>query len=258
MREPLLTVEDLNVAYGRGSRALHGVSLSVPARSYVGLVGLNGAGKTTTLRAISGFSRFETAAVTRGRIRFGSIDITGWPPHRTSAAGISLVAERDKVFLTLTVQENLEIAVQRRSTKRERDTLGQVFELFPVLADLRKKQAGYLSGGERQFLATAAALAADPKLLLVDEATLGLSPSAADAVLEKFKELKEQRDLTVLLVDQNVRAVLGVCDYSYVIANGIIVSRGTSEELDREGAIEELEFGLSRRLGQSFSGPRTA
>ena len=247
MTEPLLTVENLEVAYGRGSRALHGVSLTVPARSCVGLVGLNGAGKTTTLRAISGFSRFERATVTGGRIRCDGVDITGWQPHQTSAAGISLVAERDKVFLSLTVEENLQIAVRRRRGTPEEDVVRRMLDQFPVLAPLRKKQAGYLSGGERQFLATAAALASDPKLLLVDEATLGLSPLAGDAVLDKFRELKEQRELTVLLVDQNVQAVLDVCEYSYVIANGVIVARGTSEELEREGAVEELGFGLTRR-----------
>ncbi|HEV8310642.1 MAG TPA: ATP-binding cassette domain-containing protein [Methylomirabilota bacterium] len=246
MTEPILAVENLEVAYGAGSRALHGVSLSVRARSYVGLVGLNGAGKTTTLRAISGFSRFETATVTGGRIRFGGIEITGWQPHQTCGVGISLVAERDKVFLTLTVQENLEIAVQGRRATREGQVIREVLDVFPALAGLRRRQAGLLSGGERQLLATAAALVSDPKLLLVDEATLGLSPVAADTVLEKFRELKEQRELTLLLVDQNVQAVLDVCDYSYVIANGVIVARGTSEELEREGAIEELGFGLSK------------
>jgi len=178
MSEPLLAVEDLEVAYGRGSRALHGVSLSVLAGSYVGLVGLNGAGKTTTLRAIGGFSRFETATVTRGRIRFQRTDIAGWQPHQTSGAGISLVAERDKVFRSLTVQENLEIGVQGRRTRRQGQVVREILELFPVLASLRRKQAGLLSGGERQLLATAAALASHPRLLLVDEATLGLSRSS--------------------------------------------------------------------------------
>ena len=248
MKEPILTVEGLEVAYGRGSRALHGVSLSVSVGTYVGLVGLNGAGKTTTLRAISGFSRFETVAIQSGRILFDGVDITGWQPHMTSAAGISLVPERDKVFLSLTVQENLEIALQRRRTmrKREGDALREVFDLFPVLAERRNRQAGYLSGGERQFLAMAASLVSKPRLLLVDEATLGLSPLAAEAVLEKFADLKEQRELSILLVDQDVRAVLDICDDSYVIANGMIVAQGSSHELEREGAIEELGFGLRR------------
>jgi branched-chain amino acid transport system ATP-binding protein len=247
VKDTILTIDSLEVAYGR-SRALHGVSLSVPTGGYVGLVGLNGAGKTTTLRAISGFSRVETATVRGGRIVFDGVDIAGWRPHMTAAAGISLVPERDKVFLSMTVRENLEIGLQGKRASRERDGDGlrRMFELFPRLAALTNKQAGLLSGGERQFLATAAALIANPRLLLVDEATLGLSPLAADAVLEKFKQIKEQRDLTVLLVDQNVQAVLDVCDYSYVIANGAIVARGTSRELEREGAIEELGFGLTR------------
>lgn len=247
MKDTILTIENLEVAYGR-SRALHGVSLSVPTGGYVGLVGLNGAGKTTTLRAISGFSRVETASVRGGRIVFDGVDIAGWRPHMTAAAGISLVPEREKVFLSMTVRENIEIGVQGKRTNRERDgaSLRRMFELFPMLGALRDKQAGLLSGGERQFLATAAALVANPRLLLVDEATLGLSPLGADAVLRKFKDLKEQRDLTVLLVDQNVQAVLDVCDYTYVIANGVIVARGTSGELEREGAIEELGFGLTR------------
>lgn len=255
MTDAVLAIENLEVAYGR-SRALHGVSLSVPVGSYVGLVGLNGAGKTTTLRAVSGFSRVETATVAGGRIVFDGADIAGWRPHMTAAAGIRLVPERDKVFLSMTVRENLEIGGRGRSTPRGGNgEVDRMFELFPMLAALRDKQAGLLSGGERQFLATAAALIAKPRLLLVDEATLGLSPLAADAVLEKFKDLKDHGNLTVLLVDQNVQAVLDVCDYSYVIANGVIVARGTSAELEQAGAIEELGFGLTRG-GLESSPPR--
>lgn len=249
MKEPILAVKGLEVAYGRGGRALHGVSLAVPGGTFVGLVGLNGAGKTTTLRAISGFSRFESVAIRNGHIVYDGVDTTGWQPHMTSAVGISLVPERDKVFLSLTVQENLEVALPRRRKKEKRqgDALREVFNFFPILEERRDKQAGYLSGGERQFLAMAASLVSNPQLLLVDEATLGLSPLAADAVLEKLADLKEQRELSILLVDQNVQAVLDICDYSYVIANGIIVAQGSSRELEREGAIVELGFGLSGR-----------
>jgi branched-chain amino acid transport system ATP-binding protein len=175
--QPVLAVEKLEVVYQRAATAIQGVSLAVPRGRTVALLGNNGAGKTTTLRAISGFIGRDDARITEGTIHLAGRRIDGAEPHRTAALGMILVPERDKVFENLTVTENLEASVARRPGRSHRRAqLDLVHGYFPALGPLARREAGYLSGGERQMLAIGTALMCDPVLLLVDELSLGLSP----------------------------------------------------------------------------------
>ena len=250
MTEPLLFVENLEVVYGHAVRAIQGVSFSVSEGSIVGLVGLNGAGKTTTIRAISGFLPTESVKVTDGQIRFSGRSIVGWHPYQTARAGIAVVPERDKVFNTLTVQENLEVALaatlgSSKGDKRRKgySCLEDVFELFPVLRDRAKGKAIYLSGGERQMLAIATTLLTYPVLMIVDEAALGLAPLIRRHVLEILRKLNSDLGLTVLIVDQDVIGVLSLSEYCYILEHGRVVFDGPSKELSQHGDVQEFYLG---------------
>jgi len=251
MSEALLTVDQLEIVYGRVVRAVQGISMRVPDGGTVALVGLNGAGKTTTLRAISGFIPAENVAITQGSIRFRDQPITGWRPDQAAALGIVIVPELDKVFGTLTVQENLEVSWRTRSRHQGGDsvTLANAFDVFPTLAPHRDRLAIWLSGGERQLLAIAAALLKQPTLLLVDEMSLGLSPTMHRQVIDKLKELKRNFGFSLLVVDQNARAVLELADYGYIIENGMIVRDGSATELLANTEVQE--FYLGRRSGKA-------
>ncbi|MDH4189507.1 MAG: ATP-binding cassette domain-containing protein, partial [Betaproteobacteria bacterium] len=189
MSQPLLTVEKLEVTYHRVITAVQGVSLEVPKGAIVALLGSNGAGKTTTLRAISGFIGLDDARVTDGTIRYHGEPIDQLPPHRVTRLGIALVPERGKVFENLTVAENIEAVVPRAGADTKR-LAAQVYEFFPALARLRAREAGYLSGGERQMLAIGAALACAPELLLVDELSQGLSPRIVEELIERLRAVR--------------------------------------------------------------------
>lgn len=250
MSEPVLLVENLEVVYGHAIRAIRGVSFFVNDGAIVGLVGLNGAGKSTTIRAISGFLPTESVKVTDGEIRFAGRSIVGWRPYQTARAGIAVVPERDKVFNTLTVQENLEVALAATSGARRRDrrgkgysSLSEVFELFPVLRVRAKMDAIYLSGGERQMLAIGATLLTDPVLMIVDEACLGLAPLMRQNVLDVLRGLNRDLGLTVLIVDQDVMGVLSISEYCYILEHGRVAFDGPSKELSQHGDVQEFYLG---------------
>jgi branched-chain amino acid transport system ATP-binding protein len=244
MTEPLLAVDDLQVAYHRVAVALHGVTLRVMPQTIVALVGNNGAGKTTTLRAISGFIGLDDARVTTGSIRFAGQRIENQPPHANTARGIVLVPERDKVFPNLTVAENLAVVVSRRADAAERHHLeALVFEFFPALAGLRRRLAGLLSGGERQMLAFGSAIVCKPELLLVDEMSLGLAPVLVEDLARRVSEIRRELGITVLLVEQNVGAALAIADYGYVLENGRVVLEGTAAELRGRREIQQSYLG---------------
>lgn len=239
---PLLRLEQIEVVYHRVVTAVQGVTISVGAGQFVALLGTNGAGKTTTLRAISGFLGLDDARVTEGRILFDGRAIENQAPHRITEQGICLVPERDKVFENLTVGENLEAAVTARRARRA-ELRDVVYGQFPRLAELRRREAGYLSGGERQMLAIGSALMCDPRLLMIDELSQGLAPVIVEDLLERLRHLREKLGLTVLLVEQNAQVALEAADYGYVIESGRIVLDGTPARLLEHGDVQEFYLG---------------
>jgi len=210
----------------------------VPEGSIVALIGNNGAGKTTTLRAVSGFLGLDDARVTEGKVTLAGRDIANEPPHRVSRLGIALVPERSKVFENLSVEENLDVVV---GGVAERKAL--VFELFPALAKLRRRESGYLSGGERQMLALGAALMGEPSLLLIDELSLGLAPLIVQELVERLRSIRARFGTTMLVVEQNAQVALALADYGYVMENGRIVLDGTPERLRAHGDVQEFYLG---------------
>ena len=248
----LLELDNVEVVYHHVATAIQSVSLRVPERSIVTLLGTNGAGKTTTLRAISGFLGGDNARIAGGRITFMGRDIGGLRPHEVARAGCVLVPERDKVFEMLTVQDNLRALVPGRRPAGSAPvvTLEQVFAYFPVLAQRRSQVAGYLSGGERQMLAIASALLCQPTLLLVDELSFGLAPIVVETLMRLIARLRDELGLAVLLVEQNAAAALGVADHGYVIENGRIVYDGAADALLAHEDIREFYLGVGHRTGR--------
>lgn len=240
MTDVLLEVEKLEVVYHRVATAVQGVSLRVERGQIVALLGNNGAGKTTTLRAISGFIGRDDARVTEGSIRFSGQAITHRPPHEVAALGIALVPEREKVFENLSVAENLEAAVGSGSRRARMDL---VYSYFPKLAELRSRQAGYLSGGERQMLAIGSALMCEPQLLLVDELSLGLSPIVTQDLTARLTQIRREQGLTVLLVEQSAAVALEIADYGYVLENGRVVLDGDRSRLGSHQDVQEFYLG---------------
>jgi len=247
MTEALLQLDKVEVTYHRVITAVQGVSLAVPDGSIVALLGTNGAGKTTTLRAISGFIGLDDARVSDGAIEYRGKRIDKRPPHEATARGITMVPERSKVFENLTVAENIDAAVPRTGSRRQ--LADAVWEYFPALAALRRREAGYLSGGERQMLAIGSALACGPELLLVDELSQGLAPLIVEELLAQLKTIRRDLGMTLLLVEQNASLALEVADYAYVIENGRIVLDGTPERLRGHQDIQEFYLGTGSGAG---------
>ena len=251
---PVLELENLEVVYHHVATAVQGVSLRVSPRAIVALLGTNGAGKTTTLRAISGFLGADDAQIVDGRVVFLGATVTGRPPHELARRGLVLVPERDKVFETLTVQENLRALVPGRhgdaGATHAPVTLDQVFNYFPLLAERRRQLAGYLSGGERQMLALATALLCRPRILLVDELSLGLAPLVIESLMTLVARLRDELGLAVLLVEQNAAAALAVANYGYVMEHGRIVYDGPADRLIAHEDVREFYLGVGHRAGR--------
>jgi branched-chain amino acid transport system ATP-binding protein len=239
MAENLLEVRQLEVVYHRVATAIQGVSLDVPRGSIVALVGTNGAGKTTTLRAISGFLPSEDARITDGEIKLGDRRINDTPPHQLARSGVILVPERDKVFATLSIAENLAFAAREGGAI----TLRRVLDYFPRLAERQSQLAGYLSGGEKQMLAIGMALLCRPTLLLIDELSLGLAPIAIRELMQRLQLISRELALTVLLVEQNAKAALSIADYGYVMESGRVVFYGEAAELMSHPDVREFYLG---------------
>jgi branched-chain amino acid transport system ATP-binding protein len=243
---PLLTMRDVEVRYGGSAVAVQGVSLEVPAGEIVVLVGPNGAGKTTTLRAATGFMASEKAAITRGRVHFDGEDVTGQSPQHLARRGITLIPERDKVFRSLTVEENLKVVSSKRAANR--DVLALVHELFPVLDRRRKQKAGYLSGGEVQMLAIGRALMLAPRLLLPDEISLGIAPAVVAELMAAIRRINSETGITVLMVEQNAVAGLSIADRAYVMEGGRVVFSGTPQSLGEREGLRAAYLGGARML----------
>ncbi|MFG1346217.1 ABC transporter ATP-binding protein [Xanthobacter autotrophicus DSM 431] len=233
----MLTVEALSSAYGRIS-VLHDVNLQVEAGEIVALVGSNGAGKTTLLRTLSGVQPARS-----GRILFEGRPIERMEPHRRVACGISQSPEGRQVFGPLSVEDNLKLGAFRRSGGPMREALEKVYALFPVLEEKRAIPAMSLSGGQQQMLAIGRALMAAPKLLLLDEPSLGLAPLLVDQILAAVVSLKEQ-GITVLLVEQNASAALAIADRGYVLETGRVVIEGTGAALLEDPKVRAAYLGF--------------
>jgi len=234
----MLAVEALDVTY-EGLHALTGVSLQVEAGQFVAIVGPNGAGKTTLFKAISG-----TVAPTGGRIRFEERDLLGIAPAERAHLGIAHVPEGRQVFNSMTVMENLEMGAHARAGRRDwARNLERIFALFPILRERRDQLAGTLSGGEQQMLAIGRGIASSPRLLMLDEPSMGLAPAVADLIFERIAEL--HRDgLTILLVEQRVAEAVQACDFGYVLETGRVVLAGSHQTLLADARIRSVYLGM--------------
>jgi branched-chain amino acid transport system ATP-binding protein len=235
----MLKISSLDVAYG-GLRALSGISLEAPSGQFVAVVGPNGAGKTTLFKSISG-----TVEPRDGSVTFDGVNLSTLPAHERPHLGIAHVPEGRKVFAGMTVYENLEMgATTTAGRKRWNDTLNLLFEIFPRLKDRRDQYAGTLSGGEQQMLAIGRGLASAPKLLMLDEPSMGLSPSMTDTIFDAVARIHREQGLTILLVEQRVAEALENCDYAYVLETGRVVLEGSLEELSSDDRIRRAYLGL--------------
>jgi branched-chain amino acid transport system ATP-binding protein len=235
----LLEVTQLEVVYNRVATAIQGVSIEVPEGSVVAVVGTNGAGKTTTLRAISGFLPSEEAAITNGTVCLRGERLEHRLPHQLAKKGVVLVPERDKIFATLTVQENLMFAARSDAPV----TVDRIHAYFPRLRERSTQLAGFLSGGEKQMLAISMALLSKPTLLLVDELSLGLAPIVVKELMQRLQEITRELGLTVVLVEQNAKAALSIADFGYVMESGRVVFSGKANELLSHPDVREFYLG---------------
>jgi branched-chain amino acid transport system ATP-binding protein len=233
-----LKVSGLSVIYGAAIEALENVSIAVPEGSFVALLGANGAGKSTMIKAISGLLRFENGRAVRGTIEYNGESITSLPSYQLARRGILHVREGRFVFPSMTVEENLDAAAfarGNRGPKVARHVYDEIFHYFPPLERRRNSHAGYLSGGEQQMLAIGRALFAQPELLMVDEASLGLAPKIAAEIFEILTRINRERRLSILVVEQNVALALKHASYGYVLESGKLVQEGPAASLqDRE------------------------
>ena len=242
----MLRLNNIQVIYSDVILVLKGLSLEVPAGQIVALLGANGAGKTTTLKAISGLLKTEQGKVTDGGIEFMDRRIDGLDPEQICRRGIVQVMEGRKVLESLTVEENLRIGGYTRSDGDgvQRD-MQMIYEYFPRLVERRRQLAGYLSGGEQQMLVIGRALMAQPKLLLLDEPSLGLAPLLVREIFEIIEKINTERGTTFLLVGQNAQIALRIAHYGYIMENGRIVFDGPAEKLRGNDDVREFYLGLS-------------
>jgi branched-chain amino acid transport system ATP-binding protein len=241
----MLQLNDIEVTYMNIIQVLRGVSLEVGDGKIVALLGANGAGKTTTLKAISGLLKTEEGEVTNGTIYFDGKRIDRLDASHIAAMGISQVMEGRRVLEHLTVEENLLVFAHRRDRGQVKHDIDMVFNYFPKIKTLRRQTSGYLSGGEQQMLVIGRALMADPKLVLLDEPSLGLAPLLVQEIYEIIQRISAEQKMSILLVEQNARAALGVADYGYVMENGRIVLSGSAEMLTGNEEVQEFYLGLS-------------
>ena len=242
----MLSINNIEVVYDSVILVLKGVSLEVKPGAITTLLGANGAGKTTTLKAISGLLPSERGAITKGAIELAGARNARLPPHAVVRRGVEQVFEGRRVFEHLTTEENL-IAGAHIQPDRQKVTVGieRVYEYFPRLKERRTVQAGYLSGGEQQMLVIGRALMSDPRVILLDEPSLGLAPMLVEEIFAIVERLSREQKLTVLLVEQNAALALAIADHGYVMENGRIVLEGSAEALRGNADIKEFYLGLT-------------
>ncbi|WP_374999915.1 ABC transporter ATP-binding protein [Aeromicrobium sp. CTD01-1L150] len=245
----MLALNNVEVIYDEVILVLRGLSLVVPEGSIIALLGSNGAGKSTTLKAVSGLLPSEHGEVTDGTVMFRDQDITRMDAARRVNHGMSLCMEGRHVFEHLTVAENLIAGAYTQPRSQTSESLDEVYEFFPKLAELRQRTAGYLSGGEQQMLAIGRALMARPTLLMLDEPSLGLAPLLVREMFGYIKRLNVERGLTVLVVEQNARRALEVADHGYIMEQGRIVLEGSAAELQANPDVKEFYLGVGEEGG---------
>ena len=236
----MLTIKDLHVSYG-GIKALRGIDIEVPDGKIVTLIGANGAGKSTLLRTITGLVKAES-----GSIKFDGKELVSLPINKICSEGIALCPEGRRVFTDLSVQENLRVGAYLRKDKAEiQKDMERVYELFPRLKERSWQFAGTLSGGEQQMLAVGRALMSKPKIIMLDEPSLGLAPLVVQQIFEIIREINRQ-GVTVLLIEQNANMALKVADIAYVIETGAIVLKGSGKELLENDTVKEAYLGKKK------------
>ena len=249
---PILSVRNLEVVYNDVALVLRGVSVDVPQGAIVALLGANGAGKTTLLRAITGLLRVHRGEITKGTVEFEGGRIDGRDPADVVKRGIAQVMEGRRIFQELTVDENLRAGgFTRRRGGGAKASYDRVMELFPILADRRKSVAGYLSGGEQQMLAMGRALMASPRLMLLDEPSLGLAPKLVEQVRDIIVDINKE-GTSVLLVEQNATMALSIAQTGYVMETGRIVKDGAASDLLADQDIQEFYLGVGGEGRRSF------
>jgi branched-chain amino acid transport system ATP-binding protein len=237
-KDTLLKVSNINAFYD-GLQVLWDVSIEVKAGETVAIIGANGSGKSTLLKTISGVMH-----PTKGSIRFGGQDITGLDPYQIVALGISQVPEGRRIFPDMTVYENLRLGSYNYKARAKREeNLEHVYSLFPVLAEREKQLAKTLSGGEQQMMAIGSALMSDPRLLLLDEMSLGLSPIIVNELYRVLKEISKVKGITIIFVEQNVKRTLAEAQRAYILESGCIVLSGSTKSLRKEPRVKEAYFG---------------
>lgn len=235
---PLLELRDISASYGR-IQALSGVSLSVPEGEIVSLLGANGAGKTTTLNVVS-----RLVPVTAGSVLFEGTAIERWAPHKIVGHGVVQVPEGREIFHDMSVRENLLMGAYRRTdANAAASDFERVLDYFPVLRERLRQKAGTLSGGEQQMLLIARALMARPRLVLLDEPSLGLSPRLVQQIFDIVRRLNREERLTILLVEQNASVALAVSSYAYILENGEIAIEGPSEQIRADDTVRKTYLG---------------
>ena len=250
----ILKIENIEVMYDSVISALHDVSLTVPRGKIVALLGGNGAGKSTTLKAISTMLASERGKVTKGKITYDGTSVINQNPTEMVGLGMVQVLEGRRCFGHLTVEENIITgAYSRKLTNSEmKDELDKIYSYFNRLKDRRKSQAGFTSGGEQQMLAVARAMMAKPKMLLLDEPSMGLAPQLVSEIFKIVKELNEKEGVSILLAEQNTNIALKNSDYGYIIETGNVKLQGTAEKLLNNDEVKELYLGISKEGRKNF------
>lgn len=242
----MLNLNNIEVIYSNVILVLKGVSLEVKEGKIVALLGGNGAGKTTTLKAISGLLSTELGEVTDGNIEFDGQRIDRTSPDEIVKMGIIQVLEGGQIFEYLTVEQNLKVGAQfRPDAQTVKKDMARIYEYFPALVDLKHRVSGYISGGERQMLVIGRALMASPKLMLLDEPSLGLSPILVKEIFQIIREINQEEKTSILLVEQNAKMALKISEYAYVMETGRVVMDGPSDLLKDNEDIKEFYLGLS-------------
>jgi branched-chain amino acid transport system ATP-binding protein len=242
-----LEIRNLEAFYQGSIQALSGLNLNVPKGSIVTLLGANGAGKTTTLKAISGFLPLESGRVTKGTINIWGKNVLKLAPHTIVRRGTFHVREGRHIFSEMTVEENLIASTFAQRKPRSRtDAFEEVYTYFPILSERRNQAAGYLSGGEQQMLAIGRALVADPQIMLLDEPSLGLAPQIVQSIFEIIARINAEKNVSMLLVEQNAVIALKYASYGYVIENGQTVLEGTAQQLQDNEDIQRFYLGVDR------------